>query len=308
MPSSHHQYLIAGTGGVGGCLAGFLALAGFDVACIARGAHLQALRSEGLRLHSTLKGEQTVPVQAFTAEEYSGTADVVFVCVKGYSLESIAPLVQKASAAGTLVIPVLNVYGTGARLQALAPSATVLDGCIYIVGFVSGAGEITQMGKIFRVVFGARAGQSIAPERLESVRADLLRAGVKAEVSDDVNRDTFIKWSYISAMACTGAYFDVPMEPIQRPGKERDLFIGLARESAATGRKIGISLPDDLLERHLLVLDKLAPESTASMQKDLAKGHESEIDDLLFRMLRLAEENGVPAPTYERVAEKFRRG
>ncbi|MDR2847522.1 MAG: 2-dehydropantoate 2-reductase [Bacteroidales bacterium] len=299
------KYLIAGTGGVGGSIGGFLALSGNDVTCIARGAHLQAIRQQGLRLNSTLKGVQTVGVKAFTAEEYNEKADVIFVCVKGYSVESIAGLIQKAAHQDTLVIPVLNVYGTGDRLQQLTSGVTVLDGCIYIVSFVSAAGEITQMGKIFRLVYGVRR-QPVPAEKLEAIHTDLLNAGIKADISDDINRDTFIKWSYISAMACTGAYFDVPMAPIQTNGKERDVFIGLSRESAEIGRKSGILLPDNLVDEHLRILDKLTPDSTASMQKDLAKGRQSEINDLLFRMISLGEKTGVATPVYRQVAEKFR--
>lgn len=82
--------------------------------------------------------------------------------------------VGKASDKDTLIIPILNVYGIGPRIGQLVPHVTVLDGCIYIVGFVSGPGEITQMGKIFRLVFGARPQQGVAPERLETI-ADVLR-------------------------------------------------------------------------------------------------------------------------------------
>jgi 2-dehydropantoate 2-reductase len=299
------KYLIVGTGGVGGSIAGFLALAGYDVTCIARGAHLQAIREKGLRLNSTLKGVGTVPVKTCTAEEYAGKADVIFVCVKGYSVESVIPLIQKAAHPESLVIPVLNVYGTGKRIQQLAEGITVLDGCIYIVSFVSEPGEITQMGKIFRIVYGVREGQDIPAGKLEAIRSDLLHAGIKADISDDINRDTFIKWSYISAMACTGAYFDVPMRPIQREGKERDMFIGLSRESAEIGRKTGISVPESLIESHLRILDKLDPDSTASLQKDLAKGRETEIDGLLFRMIRLGETAGVEMPVYRQVMKKF---
>lgn len=145
--------------------------------------------------------------------------------------------VGKASDKDTLIIPILNVYGTGPRIGQLVPHVTVLDGCIYIVGFVSGPGEITQMGKIFRLVFGARPQQGVAPERLETIADVLRKAGIKADISDDINRDTFIKWSFISAMACTGAYHDVPMGPLQHPGAERDTFIGLSKESSEIGRK-----------------------------------------------------------------------
>ena len=299
------KYLIAGTGGVGGSIAGFLALAGKDVACIARGEHLAAIREYGLRLHSDFKGEHTLHIPACTAEEYQGKADVIFVCVKGYSVDSITDLIRWASKPETVVIPILNVYGTGPRIQRLVPGVTVLDGCIYIVGFLSGKGEITQMGKIFRLVYGAHKGTIVSRETLEAVQRDLQESGIKAEISDDINRDTFIKWSFISAMAVTGAYYDVPMGEVQKPGEVRDTFIGLSRESAELGRKLGIDIPADLVEYNLKVIDKLDPQSTASMQKDMARGHESEVQGLLFDLIAAAEAKGIDVPTYRMVAQKF---
>ena len=282
MANSNLKYLIAGTGGVGGSIAAFLSLSGKDVTCIARGEHLAAIRGNGLQLHSDLKGEHCLKVAAFTAEEFQGKADVIFVCVKGYSVDSITELIKRASHERTVVIPILNVYGTGPRIQRLVPGVTVLDGCIYIVGFVSGR------------------------ETLEAVQRDLQESGIKAEISDDINRDTFVKWSFISAMAVTGAYYDVPMGEVQKPGKVRDTFIGLSQESAALGRKLGIEFKEDIVQYNLKVIDKLAPESTASMQKDMAKGHQSEVQGLLFDMITAAEEQGIEVPTYRMVAEKFK--
>ena len=299
------NYLIAGTGGVGGSIAAFLALAGKSVSCIARGEHLAAIRTQGLHLHSDLKGEHTLHIPAYTAEEYTGKADVIFVCVKGYSIDSITELIRRAAKPETVVIPILNVYGTGPRIQRLVPGVTVLDGCIYIVGFVSGKGEITQMGKIFRLVYGAHRGTEVNRETLLAVKRDLEESGIKAELSDDIDRDTFVKWSFISAMAVTGAYYDVPMGEVQKPGEVRETFIGLSRESAELGRRLGIDIPDNLVEYNLMVIDKLDPHSTASMQKDLARGHESEVQGLLFDLIDAAETHGVSIPTYRRVAQKF---
>ena len=299
------NYLIAGTGGVGGSIAAFLALAGKDVTCIARGEHLAAIREHGLQLHSDLKGEHTLHIPACTAEEYQGKADVIFVCVKGYSIDSITDLIRRAAKPETVVIPILNVYGTGPRIQRLVPGVTVLDGCIYIVGFVSGKGEITQMGKIFRLVYGAHKGTPVSRETLEAVQHDLQESGIKAEISEDINRDTFVKWSFISAMAVTGAYYGVPMGEVQKPGEVRDTFTGLSRESAELGRRLGIDIPADLVEYNLKVIDSLDPHSTASMQKDMARGHESEVQGLLFDLIDAAEANGVDIPTYRMVARKF---
>ena len=314
MTTNNLKYLIAGTGGVGGSIAAFLTLAGKDVTCIARGEHLAAIRENSLQLHSDLKGEHALKVPAYTAEEYTALvstsadykADVIFVCVKGYSVDSITELIKNAAHEHTVVIPILNVYGTGPRIQRLVPGVTVLDGCIYIVGFVSGRGEITQMGKIFRLVYGAHRSTIVSRETLEAVQRDLQESGIKADISDDINRDTFVKWSFISAMAVTGAYYDVPMGEVQKPGEVRNTFIGLSQESAALGRKLGIAFKEDIVEYNLKVIDKLAPESTASMQKDMAKGHQSEVQGLLFDMIAAAEEQGIEVPTYRMVAEKFK--
>lgn len=104
MENNNMKYLIAGTGGVGGSIAAFLSLAGKYVTCIARGEHLAAIREHGLRLHSDLKGEHTLPIKAYTAEEYTGKADVIFVCVKGYSIDSITELIKRSAHKDTVVI------------------------------------------------------------------------------------------------------------------------------------------------------------------------------------------------------------
>ena len=306
------RYMIIGAGGTGAPLGAFLTKNGADVTLIARGAHLAAMQEKGLRFEQSDGEIWTVPVKAFDMDGFlaakaqgAPSPDVIFVCVKGYSVDSITELIKRAAHDKTIVIPILNVYGTGPRIQRLVPGVTVLDGCIYIVGFVSGTGEITQMGKIFRLVYGAHKGTQVAPGILEAVQKDLQESGIKAEISPDINRDTFIKWSFISAMAVTGAYYDVPMGEVQKPGKVRDTFIGLSTESAELGRKLGVEFPEDPISYNLKVIDKLDPESTASMQKDLARGHDSEIQGLLFDMITAAEEQGIDIPTYRMVAEKF---
>lgn len=299
------KYLIVGTGGVGGSIASFLSLAGKDVTCIARGEHLRAIREHGLRLHSDLKGEHVLHIPAYTAEEYQEKADVILVCVKGYSIDSIADLLQRAATPHTIVIPILNVYGTGPRIQRLAPGVMVLDGCIYIVGYVSGKGEISQMGRVFRLLFGAHRGTDVSRETMEAVRQDLTESGIRADISDDINRDTFVKWSFISAMAVTGAYYDVSMGEVQKPGPVRDTFIGLSRESTALGEKLGIRFLEDNVAHNLRIIDALDPHSTASMQKDIARGHQSEIQGQLFDLIAAAEAQGIDIPTYRMVARKF---
>ncbi len=162
--------------------------------------------------------------------------------MKGYSVDSIVGLIKGAAHKDTVVIPILNVWHRAAHTEA-SSEVTVLDGCIYIVGFVSGTGEITQMGKIFRLVYGAHHGTVVKPGLLEAIQQDLQEAGIKVDLSPDINRDTFIKWSFISAMAVTGAYYDVPMGEVQKPGKIQDTFIGLSTEKRCLRKKLGVEFP-----------------------------------------------------------------
>ena len=103
------------------------------------------------------------------------------------------------------------------------------------------------------------------------------------------------------------------MGEVQHEGEVRDTFIGLSQESAGIGRKLGVIFPEDPVTYNLKVIDKLDPHSTASMQKDLARGHESEIQGLLFDMIvlfdmiDLGERLGIDLPTYHKVALKFKK-
>ena len=311
--------LVIGAGGVGGSLAALLALAGNEVTCVARGEHKEKMLARGLRFHSGIKGEQVVPCYVYdgtgkrpgeigvaTTETYRGKAELILVCVKGDSVDSVADCIVRASGERTVVLPILNVYGSGPRIARACPGSRVIDGCIYIVGYIQAPGEVTQSGQVCKLVFGARPGDGVSPEELETVRRTLADAGVKAILSDDIDRDTFAKWGFISAMAGTGAFFDAPMGAVQREGEERDVFIGLTKESTALGERLGIRFREDPVAANLRVIDALDPQTTSSLQKDLKKGRESEIQGQLFDMLDACRKQGIEAPTYERVVAKFR--
>ena len=96
------------------------------------------------------------------------------------------------------------------------------------------------------------------------------------------------------------------MGEVQHEGEVRETFIGLSQESAEIGKRLGVTYPEDPVAYNLKVIDSLDPHSTASMQKDIARGHESEIQGLLFDLIDLGERLGVNLPTYHKVALKFK--
>lgn len=298
------NYLIVGAGGTGGCLAAYLAAGGKDVHVIARGAHLDAIRKNGLILERPGQGAFAVPVPASDMGHYDGSPDVVFLCVKGYSVEGCIPFLQRVARPDTIIIPILNVYGTGGMLQPRLTGCLVTDGCIYIAAEIKGPGTILMSGDIFRVLFGVRRPEEYRPE-LEDIARDLRECGIRGEVSPDIRRDALQKFSYVSPMAACGLYYDVKAEQMQRSGRERDAFTALIREVEEIARAMGITFPVDLTETNLAILDALAPGASTSLKRDVDAGKSSELDGLIFQVVRLGRELGVPTPWYCKVAEKF---
>ena len=105
------KYVIAGSGATGGSIGAFLAADGQDVTFLARGAQLEALREKGISVKHSAKGDFTVcPVKASTMDEYQEGPDVIFVCVKNYSLEDVIALAKRVGSPETVAIPILNIY------------------------------------------------------------------------------------------------------------------------------------------------------------------------------------------------------
>lgn len=298
------KYLIIGTGGTGGAVGGFLAASGYDVTFIARGAHLAAMKGKGLVVKSGAKGEFCIKnPKACTAEDYHDTPDVAFVCVKGYSLDDAEALLRRCADEKTVIIPILNIFGTGEELQRRLPKLHVLDGCIYITSYVSAPGEITQGGKLFRVVYGERDGH-IGPE-LERIAEELQNSGIRPELTGDIRRKCFQKYAFISAMATAGAYYDAPTGIVSTTPAMRETFVNLLKEIDALANAMGIPFEEDIVAKDLHLLDTAAPDTTASLQKDLKKGKNSEIGGLIFEPVRLGKRFGVQTPTFLMAAKKF---
>jgi 2-dehydropantoate 2-reductase len=299
------KYLVIGAGGTGGSISGFMTAAGLDVSVIARGEHLAAIQENGLFMETTSKGSFVVqPMKVFDMAHYQEHPDVIFVCVKGYSLEETIPFIRSVAHAQTIVIPLLNLYGTGERMQEKLPGLLVTDGCIYIAGEIKAPGMILMKGDIFKVVFGVRNQEDSRP-LLEQAAADLNQSGITANVSDNIRRDALQKFTFVSPMAACGAFYDVTAGGMQQEGKERAMAIALMREIEALALAMDIHFTVDIVSTNLEILDHLAPEASSSMQRDLKKGGMSEMDGLIFEVVRLGRTYGVPVPTYEKVAEKF---
>ena len=166
----------------------YLTKAGKDVTLIARGAHLKALSEQGLTMDRLWNGtRETILVKAVDMEHYDEQPDVILVCVKGYSLDDTVPFIRKVMKKNTIVIPILNIYGTGGKLQKQLPEILVTDGCIYVAAAIKEPGVLEQYGKVLSLVFGVRDQSETRPE-LEEIRADLESCGIRTLLSHHIQR------------------------------------------------------------------------------------------------------------------------
>lgn len=316
------KYIIIGAGETGGILGFYMTKAGKDVTLIARNAHLEAMQKQGLSVEKMWTNEtETIPVGAESMESYEAKgekADVILVCVKKYSLDSCIPFIQNISHKNTIVVPVLNVYGTGAYLQEKLPKVLVTDGCIYVSANIKQAGVLLQHGEILRVFFGVREkedlkklngqlnGEYKAERLLKKIAQDFKDSGIDGILSDNIKRDALTKFSYVSPIGTAGLYLHAVAGDFQREGEARELFKTLIREIVTLANAMGITFEEDLVERNLKILSNLPEEATTSMQRDVIEGKQSEIDGLVYEVVRMAKKYGVEVPAYERAAEKFR--
>lgn len=295
------KYLIIGAGGTGGAIAGYMGRAGKDVTVIARGEHLRAIQDRGGLQVIRPKDSFFAPVRGSDTDHYEETPDVIFVCVKGYSLDEILPFIRRVADSHTIVIPILNIYGTGEQMQKKLPDMLVTDGCIYVASEKKSPGVILMSGMILRVVFGVRKEEEYRPE-LEQIKADLDASEITGILSDNIRRDALLKFSYVSPQGACGLYYGIPAGPMQQKGKYRDTFAQLVHEIDLLARAMGITFDEDIVQRNLKILDDLTPDMTTSLQKDIAKGHPSEVDGLIYRVVRMAQEYGIELPAYEKIA------
>lgn len=311
------KYAIIGAGGTGGILGFYMTKDDRDVTLIARGRHLAAMQEKGLAVEKMWDGTtEIIPVKAMDMEHYEEQPDVVLVCVKGYSLEDTIPFIQRVAKPSTIVIPVLNIYGTGAKMQEQLPKLLVTDGCIYVSANIKEPGVLIQHGRILRVVYGVRnmSTQKVNIKRaheemldaLKNIKKDFDDSGIDGVLSENIQRDALEKFSYVSPIGAAGLYYHATAADFQREGKQREAFKTMIREIAALAEAMGVPFERDMVEVNLKILSSLAPEATTSMQRDVMEGKDSEIDGLVYEVVRMGERYHVPVPMYAKVAEKLR--
>ncbi|MCP5152066.1 MAG: 2-dehydropantoate 2-reductase [Chromatiales bacterium] len=286
---------IFGAGGVGGYFGGRLAQAGHEVTFIARGAHLEAMRRDGLRVAS-IAGDFTVsPVRASDDPATVGPVDAVLVAVKTWQVPDAARAMRPLVGPDTVVVPLLNGVEAPSQLAAVLGDGPVLGGLCAILAYVTGPGQVRHAGIDPLITLGEL-------DNRPSERAARLCAaidgceGVSARIPDDIHVALWQKFLFITAMSGVGAVTRAPIGITREQPETRRMLEQVMEEVRAVAAARGVALPADVASRTMRAVDKLPPGGTASMQRDVIDGRPSELDAQTGAVVRLGAESGVPTP------------
>jgi 2-dehydropantoate 2-reductase len=286
---------VFGTGGVGGYFGGRLALAGEDVVFIARGAHLQAMRAEGLRVESP-KGNFTVPsVQATDDPAQVGPMDAVLVAVKAWQVGEAAQAIHPMVGPETCVVPLQNGVEAPAQVSAVLGPQHVLGGTCVISSAITAPGCIRHLGLEPSVTFG-ELDHHPSP-RAERLREAFMRAAVTAVIPADIQVAIWEKFMAIR-FGPVGAVARAPVGVLRSVPETRQMVEQACVETLTVAWARGIALAEDSPAKTMAAVDTIAPGIIASLQRDITAGRPSELEALTGALVRLGAEVGVATPLH----------
>jgi 2-dehydropantoate 2-reductase len=290
---------IMGTGGVGGYFGGRLAAAGEDMSFIARGAHLEALKTRGLRLDSP-RGDLVLPaVRATDDPAEIGPVDVVLFTVKMYDVERAARAIAPLIGPDTVVVTLQNGVEAVDLVSRAVGRGHVAGGVAYVAAVIAAPGVIKHTA-LDRLIFGELDGRRSA--RLEALHAACLAAGFDATLSTAIDVDLWSKFSRLSVFSGMTAVTRSPIGILRDDPDLLSMLRAACEESIAVGRARGVPLPDMVMDEILAMVHSLPPVAKSSMLEDLERGRQLELPWLSGAVVRLGRESQVPTPIHRFIA------
>lgn len=287
---------VFGTGGVGGYFGGRLARTGEDVHFIARGEHLRAIQTDGLRVDSILGDFIVEPAKVSDDPSQVGEVDVVILGVKAWDVPNAAQAMRPMVGNQTFVVPLENGVDAPEQLASVLGKEHIMGGLCQISAFIAGPGHIRHVGIEPFVAFGELDGRP--SQRAEGLLQVLEAAGVKAAIPPDIQISMWEKFLFIATVSGLGAVTRAPADIYRSLPETRQMLIAAFEEIVALARARGVMLPEDTVEKRLAFVDNLPDGLLASMQRDILEGKPSELASQNGAVVRMGAELGVPTPVH----------
>jgi 2-dehydropantoate 2-reductase len=295
------KIVMMGSGGVGGYFGGRLAAGGADVHFVARGAHLEAMRSQGLTIEGGPAPLHLPQVPATNDPSSIDVADFVLIAVKLWDTAAAIEQVKPIVGPHTTVISFQNGVLKDRYLIDAFGVSRVMGGVGYVATRIDRPGVIRQTGPMQRLLFGELDGTT--SERGQRLLEACLKGGIAAQLSADIRREIWQKYVFLVGLSGTTTTIRKPIGPIRENAQTRAFLRDVMREVVAVARGQGIDLPSDYAEHRLALADDVAHDMTSSMHHDLERGNRLEVRWLSGGVVELGEAVGVPTPLNRAIAD-----
>lgn len=294
------RIVVMGAGGVGGYFGAHLAHAGHDVVFVARGAHLEAIRTKGFRLEGS-RGDIVLGSVGATDDPATidGPADVVLFAVKLYDTEAAGEMIRPVVGPETMVVNLQNGVDGPDRLAAVVGADTVLGGAAYVSALIAEPGVVRYTSDMSRIVFGELDGR--LSERAVAFRDACHAAGFEAEVSPDIRATLWDKFVLLATNAGLTTLLRKPAGEVYTDPEIMDLAQAMMREVVAVAAAEGVRTSPDIVERSVALSKSFPPGMYASMYHDLARRRRLEVASLSGLVARRGAALGVPVPHHTTV-------
>ena len=292
---------VMGAGGVGGYLGGKLAAAGGDVTLIARGAHLEAIRRDGLSIRG-VENLHLADLRVTGTPSEIGVADAVLFCVKLYDTDAAARAVAPVVGPDTMVLTLQNGIESVHTVGAVVGAQAMLGGAAYFPANITAPGEVTYFGKMAthpHIVFGEPgAGDS---ERVRALVQTCHAAGIEAEGCADTDVMLWEKFLLVVGNSASTGLTRCTVGAVRDDADMRWLLREAVAEAERVGRAAGVAFDADVLDRVMAALESNPADGKSSQLADLENGRRLELDGLSGAIVRLGRELGVPTPVHATV-------
>ena len=285
---------VIGSGGVGGFVGGRLAQAGHEVAFLARGEHLRALQTRGLRVRSTGGDFELPTVRATDQPAELGPADLFLFTVKAYDTEAAAEPLRALLSPGATVLTLQNGIDNHERIDAVLGAGVALPGSIRIETTIAEPGLIAHTSPFHLIRFGEVGPDGPQSERVERLRAAFAEAGLSVHVPRDMRIDLWSKFLQIVSFAGLSTLARAALGEILASPELTDTFRAIMTEVAAVAKAEGVDLGPDAVEKLIETNRGLHPGFKSSMQRDHERGRRLEVDAITGTIVRLGQKHGIP--------------
>jgi 2-dehydropantoate 2-reductase len=295
------KIVMMGSGGVGGYFGARLAAGGADVHFVARGSHLEAMRTNGLSIEGGPAPLHLPKVNATSDPASIGIADYVLIGVKLWDTADAIEQVKPIVGPNTTVISFQNGVLKDRYLIEAFGAPRIMGGVGYVATTIDRPGVIKQTGPMQRLLFGELAGG--ISERGQRLLDACLKGGIAAQLSTDIRREIWQKYVFLVGLSGTTTTIRKPIGPIRENPQTRAFLLDVMREVVAVARAQGVDLPADYAEQRLVLADDVAYDMTSSMHHDLDRGNKLEVRWLSGGVVELGSAVNVPTPLNRAIAD-----